>query len=543
MKEEGTPTLIESIEFVFRHPWLFISPIVIIMSIVSAQLSYVKLKYHSQSMVSFEAVDEKITYSKDMYKQKTDELIQKVLVGEGIRDIIKEAWPNVNEIDVPQKFNSLREHLRGRTGINIKYDSKVNLLTISYDHEDPKLCYKVVKAAINALRKESREGARKRLETGLEFLKKQMEFYRNKLKSLDEEISQIKSELKSKSSTLSDEERMLIGEITGDVDLDLRDQAAVQKFAKYDEILAGLNLDLLEAEKKKSMLLEGLETGDYAKEPLPLQNFDEDSYIKKYNEVIAVKELAIADLMSQGYLVAHPEIRKLEREATALKQLKEKRLEELKKEWGLEGSENIKKVQEAHIKYQIEEIDLKIETIKDKIKLIKGKYDEAALRPKEPAIGTKEISILASRLKELKNDKEVSERYYEDIRRKLEEEQLKIRVEESEAGLIINIVEEPMIPAKPMPFQKTPKVIWGFAVSLLIGAGLAYFAESLDTSVKSSSELRELLEIPILASIDRINTINEVRLKSFRRTVTVITLVSFVILSRFLVKLLSIFVK
>ena len=64
---------------------------------------------------------------------------------------------------------------------------------------------------------------------------------------------------------------------------------------------------------------------------------------------------------------------------------------------------------------------------------------------------------MASRLNALKEEKEVSQKYYQEIRRSIEESELRGRIEEEELGIKLEIVQEPAIPEGPIPFQKTPK--------------------------------------------------------------------------------------
>ena len=77
MNEERETTLFDSIEFIVRHPWLIVSPFIIIMSVVFAQLSTMALMYKSTAIVTFEASEMKAADS----KAKIDELLQKMPKG------------------------------------------------------------------------------------------------------------------------------------------------------------------------------------------------------------------------------------------------------------------------------------------------------------------------------------------------------------------------------------------------------------------------------------------------------------------------------
>lgn len=537
MEQENRENIFETTEFVFRHPWLFISTIVVIMSIIGAQLSFVALIYESQALLSFETLSEETASLQDTVNRLT----QKILTGGNVREIIQEVWPKLDSEDSAEEYESIRGWLRGRGGIKMSYDPRANFLTISLRATEPDICYKAVQATIDALTRENKRAARKKIEMGLDFLKEQLEYYKTKLNKIDQEISSIKIKLKEKAENLSAKERMLIFEITGELDFSAREQAAQQKLARYDEKIVELNLQLLSEEKRKERLEDVLKSGDFAQVLLTSQDLNRDLYIMEYSKIIANKQLAIANLTSQGYLREHPEIKKFKREIEGLKRLIEKRKKEIRGEGQAEMDEMTRRDAEKKVKAEIQEIELHVETLKDKVDLIQEVYqrDSQETAFKESVTETGEISTLATRLKELREQKEISEGYLENIRKRMEEAQLESRVEEAEAGLNIIVVESPKKPSNPVPFQKTQKIVFGFLISVFVGALLAYLADSLDTSVKSSPELRSLLKVPILGSIDHINTLNEIRIASLRKKAAIAGLIVFALASRFLVKLVS----
>ncbi|NQU94765.1 MAG: hypothetical protein HQ549_00850 [Candidatus Omnitrophica bacterium] len=530
-EEEKSTNIFESIEFIFRHPWLFISPFIIIMSVVFAKISDIPPKYVASATVSFETRSAPMAQSGHQYAVKT--FIRKLSMGEGLDRITKEVWPSVSEEKNPDKIHVLREQLQN---IRMAYNAKESLMDISFQSEDAELCFKVVLAAINGLRIEMKEITMEKIEVGLKFLKKQEEYYGNKIKGINEGISDIKVDLRKRSKDLTDAERALISEITGERDLAARDQAAIQKMAKYDEMLSELQLELLEAQKNKNALKYSLESGKYLT-ALPGKNPEEDAYVERYSKQIADKELEVVNLTLQGFMSEHPQIKKIERNIQSLKALRQRRIaaiSEGSEERDIQESETAKKEAKNLLGSQIEEVDLKIATLEEKIELVRKKYEKASPQ----SLGESSvISELASRLQELTEEKKISQGYYQEIRRQIGETELKTRIEELEAGLTLVVVKKPQMPGGPMPFQKAPKVIFGLVISLFIGTGLAYTSESMDNSIKSVSELRELLHAPILGSVDRIATIGEVRLKMFRRNIIIISLIIFALSAKFLLKL------
>jgi hypothetical protein len=80
----------------------------------------------------------------------------------------------------------------------------------------------------------------------------------------------------------------------------------------------------------------------------------------------------------------------------------------------------------------------------------------------------------------------------------------------------------------------------GLMFAICVGGGLAYVVDMLNDSVRTNSELYELLGLPVLASVNRIMTPTEMRLKKVKQNITVLGLIVYIVVSRFLVKLIMV---
>lgn len=540
MKNDNIEVSLKSIGFIIQHPWCFISPAVIIMSLVYGHISSLPLRYECDAIISFSAPAGELIGSKFVEKKK--DLLSGVLIGENIRMIVKEVWPHVKEETNPIVYNNLIERLRNpQTGIKMAYDKKQEeYLTISFMDSDPNICYNVVRATIDTIRKANKEKVEIEMESGLAILRKQLEFYRDKLKVIDEETTRLKSDLQKRYPEMSDSERTLIDEVftsTQSKEYSIQTQMKIQKFVNYDEKFTELNLQLLDLKKKKEELKKSLKNRDFESQALTMNKIEEDPFAKGYDSSISNKELAMTEFLSQGYTEEHPQIRKVQAEIDNLKILKEKRIKELVENPRL--ATGVTKILEESINKQIRDIDSRIDTLRLQMETLEAakRSFEKKLNPTEAKIGN--ISSQTSRLMELINEKDINQRYYQEIRQQLELAEIKNRLQREEASLKINIVEEPKIPLNPIPLQKVKTIILGIMISISAGMSVAYFADSLDKSIKSSSELRELLQIPVLASIDKINTPQDIRLKQIQRNAVILGLFSFVILSQIFVKVLK----
>lgn len=543
MKEDTPESFsIASIEFIFRHPWIFISSVVIIMSLVHAKVSLDPLEYESKAVLSFEMGEGSAS---DAFAERKlisikKNLVSKALLGGNIRGIIKQVWPDMSEEKDPVEYDELLEELRDpKDGIQIGEDKTTppNLLELSFKHEDPEVCHKVVQATIDTIKKENRKAVEDKIEARLNFLRDQLEFYKDKVSTVTEEMTGIKDELIQRFPELSEREKDLITGIGGKEDVGLVKQGTLETYVMYDEMLAKLNLELLEAQKKKENLQKHLESGTLMPRPKAAKRPQEDIFIGEYSKAIAQKELQVAELIARGYTKNHPEVNKIRSEINRLKVITGERVSTLKDEESEPVDESAAR---GEIRTEIEEVDFEIEALESKINLIEEyrKVSKEQLKPGEDK--ESDIYERVGRLRELEKENEINERYYLDIRKQLEAAELKARLEKEEAGLTIDVIEEPSIPLNPVSYQKAKLLMLGFIISLMVGSGLAYFVDSLDNSVRSAKELRELFNIPVLASIDKINTAKGVMAKRVRRNTIIIGLFIFAILSRIFIKLLDV---
>lgn len=543
MKTENAAISIQSVQFLLRHPWLFICPFVIIFSIVYASTSLIVNEYECSATLSVGsaggAIIEKIA-------QKQDDFVSKILMGSSIGAIIKAGWPNISEQENPTEYESLVGLIKSpKTGISVKRDKKdSNVVIVSFIHKNAKVCYRVVKAAVDTMLTENKRASEEKIEAGVAFLRKQIDFYRDKIKKIDEEISALKVKLQGMAGSMNEEERALIREITTDDDtVSGSGELQVQKSVKYEEILAELNLQLLDAEKRRDLLKRKLENKDFLPEVTTPQNVNDDQLMREYVAKIAANNLMMSELMAKGYTSEHPDVKRLSLSIKDLKELQNRRTRELTGFAPTEMSESDKKITEDRMNAEISNLEMGIETLKEKIRMMERRQWSSEEKLKSPGSRFSSISEDASKIAELRNEKEITLTYYKDTRKQLEDALIKSRIEESNAGFVIRVIDEPKEPTKPLPYKKMSIILMGFMMSLGAGGALSYIADTLDKSIKSSAELRELCKIPVLASIERMDTLQEVRANNARRAMTVAGLLAFFILSRVATSILSAFMR
>lgn len=535
MKEENSFISLDQVTFIIRHPWLFICPIIMILSVSFAYLPYVEKIYQTTATVSFQMAGENVPSSGIDLNREVGSIVDRVLLGDSLRSIIGETWPQIKEEANPLEYQILASRLKNqKSGIQIIFDKNTpSLLTISYIDRSPEICFKLLKAVIDAMQKETEQRGKEGLKTGISFLKKQVQVYRERVNLIEGEMTAIKNELKKIYPSLNEREKFLANEAMQDKSLNFLYAADLQKIAKYEESIANLSMQLIEAERSREMLAKQIENDSML---LSAQDLESDPLIQDYTKSILNKERELAELGLKGYLPEHPTIKTVKSELEALKILKEDRINELTTQVS-SIPEEIKKEVRAKTNYELKRVEFGIATIKEKINLMEKIKKDAEKQYKPTQEESLAIADKLQRLSVLSKELEINSTYYSDVRKRLEQAELMVRLETEKSGFVMKVIEEPRIPLAPMP-KKSTKMFMLFIVAVGAGTILAFLADSLDTSIKTRSELKELLQTPILAAISRFYTIEEMSVKRQERRVIVISLVVFVILSQLFIRML-----
>ena len=488
MERSTSQSMLTSVRFIIRHPLIVISTFLIVFSAIMTYFISLPSQYQSFAIISFETSRSGLTDAK--FIQRKQDLLKGMLIGENLRKIIKEMWPDLKEESDLRKYGEIVNRLtNARSGIRMVPDKNPGRLggqdfvTIAFLDRNPRLAFKVVQSTLSVLKTVSKTTTEETIESGINFLREQIELYKAKRVAINEEISRIKSNLKRAYPYLTDQQKSLVD----------------------DQIKAISVFDLTAA--AEGVGASRLEPGEESLSYLIAMDVQKDPFVREYSQEITRKEITLRELKTQGYLPAHPYVIKLVAEIARLKSFRQARITELT---GMNPAETAVRR--------------------------KGLEGGAQGPEEEYRPNIEQISAEVARLTELKNERDVNERYYNDMRQQLEVSELKGRLERADAGIEIRVIQEPRVPLQPIPSLQGKSIFMGFVVSMIMALGLAYLADSLDDSIKSSSELRQFLMVPVLGSINQINTPQDISARRGRLRFAVIAVGAAVVVTCSLVK-------
>ena len=526
---------VESVDFIFRHPWIVVCSFLIVFNMVQSYVASLPPRYLSRFDISFDASAIQTRGRSSMAERKTE--VEKIVSGDNLRKAVEAAVEGLSERERVAKYNQLMENITTENpGLWYAWDesgSRVKMGVGFYD-KNPKVEYKLIQTIMDMILEGSVENAEKKMKAETDLLSSQLNRYKEKIDDMNNEMEDIKDELLKRFPELSEEDRELVkkeaydGKQVG--------PAVIQKFTMYDETLSKLNSEVSDLTFKKEELEQALASGTYNTPATPEQVYKNDTFINEYSGAITAKELDIASMTTKGYKKEHPAIKSLEAEIAKLKDMRKSRMEVLKETGSgliLDEAAKEKLVTEK------EEIGFKIEYLKRKINQLENTRKGASKILKEDDGGEDDIKAKVAKLAELKRESAVIDSYYQVTRKKLEDARIQEDIIKEDGGVKITVLQKPQIPVKPSRYsESTNMILGGVLFSLLTGVGLAYLVDKINNPVRSRRELIENYALPVLGTIDRFITREEARAESVNRKAIVAGTFATIVVSRIMIKIL-----
>ncbi len=119
-------------------------------------------------------------------------------------------------------------------------------------------------------------------------------------------------------------------------------------------------------------------------------------------------------------------------------------------------------------------------------------------------------------LSRLTRDYEVYAANYRGLQERLERARVTKNLGESDEGLKFKILEPARLPIKPIKPNMVKILAFAIFLGLFAGAGVAFLAEYMDQSFQSASDLQSALSLPVLGTISRIVTEDDIAARRHR---------------------------
>ena len=530
------------LEVIFHRKWLLIIP-AIFGTLIAWGYSYtITPMYKSTAVIEVEEQAKENPYIQGFSKStpisaRMGSILQRVRSRSMIEDIVKELNLNENTksaFEYSQLVNTLRENI----SVSI---SGGQLLQVSCSYPEPVACQKVVNLLTRKIIKENLELQDKETETGIEWLNKELEFYKQKMLESEEKLQ----EFGEKYAELMPEEltSQLYSLITYEPSTSSGGQSVPPPFPRdylrpltesgqsmynlryqnFSNQLLQQGIKFKELQKKKETLLKQLENED---EFILSQKVTETNpVIRSLREELVQKQVQLARLKVDS-TEEHPMVRRLSEEIENLQQTIQTGASMSIKE----QTTTLNPIYQA-ARQELAEIEQEIGALEESIEISKTIAEAAFQRMKQIPEKQKELA-------RLRRDNINYSGTYSQLLQQRETAYVTRRLELEERGTKFQILDNADVPIKPYSPKRNLIVMAGFFIGLVLGGGIIVLAETTDHSFEEPNQLREFLPVPMLGATSQILTPEE---KSFINAKKRLALLALMVAVIFTVLTISIF--
>jgi len=476
----------------------------------------------------------------DYVEERIGKINQQILSRPKLEEIIKKfdlySLGN-NQTDISELVNRLRKNLQLKTivsemqskpgGRNLSFTVAFKL---SYQGKDPETVQKVTTTLADFYIKEDIKSTERILSATTDFFEAELERLKKDIEIQEKNVS----EFKEKHSR----------ELPSDLGFN------IQTVTRLERELDRANMRLRSLNEKKIFL----ESQLAQVEPLSPIVVDGEKIAINPNQHLKELNIRLIKLKSI-YSAKHPDIKKLKKEIRELETQvqasdisieKVKRLRQLENELtALEGKLGSKHPDVKALKKEIALLSKEVNNLMTetaKLKISEEKPDNPAyinLVTRNSAIKTEMRAIEADKknivqsielyqkriekapvvekeLNALTRDYQAAKNKYNEIWNKLTTAQVTKKVEGKQIGRRFSIASPAYLPTKPYKPNRLAIILVSFLIAIGTSSLFAAFKESLDNSVRSTDQIRQITNVPVLSSISYIVTDSEKRVRRFK---------------------------
>ncbi len=505
------------VEVFFRRKWLFLTPSLLLCGLSLAYSFTIPSKYRTSTIILVE--EEKVSNPliaglaiATSVRDRLETIVKILLSRPLLEQVVSELGLDESIIKSPSAYEDLANSLRNSISVQLM---GADILKVSAEDRDPVVCQKVANTITTLFIKHNLELQMRETNAGIEFLRNQREIYETKLKDSEKSLREFKERYQGiLSMRASDELSKILGPPGAGNPTPLVN-AEVLKYTEFKGDLVKLNLDLKDALNKREQLVRQLGS--------------EDEYVVSERAVNPIVKQMEADLANKQVLLAkllidateqHPTVARLKKEIDDLKEtMRRKKTERMSTE-----DKEVLNPFFQNLRTELNAVERDIESIKTRIKLT-----EIYLQEESETI--KSIPKREEELANLQRDYTINASIYADLTSKLETAYITQRLEFQEKGTKFRVVEPARVPLKPFKPNRKFMAFAGLGIGMFIGIGLIALAEMTDHSFTEINQLRNFLNIPVVASISQILTQEEVEEIRARRRLWLLSLVAFILFS------------
>ncbi len=483
--------IVRLIELLYRKKYLFfiVFVLVTIMSIIYSYTAKKKYRASAVILVERDKIINPLMRGLAVDTNPSERLMtirQLITSRSRLLQVIKELDLDLevkSELGLENLIESMKRAITIRNTGN-------NLYTISFEGSEPEKVKNITNTICNLFIEENLGVGRGEAHDAFEFIKAQLALYEKKLEDSENALRLFKEEN--------------IGQLPGEENVNLG------RLMKYQTSLSQAEIELKEALLKRELLEKQLSAEN------PLISFSSSD---KSLEIRLVNLESELNFLLTKYTEKYPEVIKLKTQIEEIKELISKKEERNNKDSAFkEIKTEILNPLHQKIKEDLNEINIAISSLQTRIKDYKIKVE--LYEDKVKSIPTQE-----QELAQLSRGYSVNESIYRTLLNKLEEARISKELDlqgNTSKFQIIDAAQLPLLPKKP---NRPMLILIGMILGLCAGTGIIFLFYYTDSSIATPNEAKTYFNYPILASIPRIETSQDIYIQK-KKNIKFIALVS-----------------
>ena len=464
-----TETVQQVISILDRRKWLILLPMLVVSLAGIAVIVHLPYKYTSEAtlVVVQPQIPQRYVESLPMTSivDEVNALKLEVLSRRRLNEIIEAygLYPDKRGKSTPDSLANLMRKDIQIEPIRIPGRVDFNTFTVSFQAEDPVLAQQVTNRLTSIFIEENLKSQEMRTSVTTKFLTDQVATVKKKLDEQEKKISDFKM---SNMGGLPEQQQANLGVLT-----DLRIQ------------LQTVSGSLSRAQQQKTYL---------------------GSTLKGH---VARLQAERSTLLNR-YTAQHPEVGKKDQAIDRANSL----LNRLESGTGIDKSPNdgLDDPVLAQLRGQIDALLTELSTLPKDEQRLRAEISQYQGRLNLTPLRDQQLSSLLRDYELLKKD-------YADLLDKQFSSQLSAEVEEKQQGQQYRLVDPPTLPIAPSSPQRVKLSLGALAAGFVIGFGLAFGLEMLDSSIGNVKEMRSLVDTPIVVGIPTLLTHAEERSRGWVR--------------------------
>jgi uncharacterized protein involved in exopolysaccharide biosynthesis len=502
--------LLYGLSILSRRRWLFFWSFISILCLATVASFFIPKVYQTSTTILIER--DSIINPLTRGLATTSEMQERLrTIRQGIlsRPIIEKVIKKLDldkEVQTPEEMDALIRKIQKQLDINIRGS---DLFIISYSGSDPVQVKQLVETLTNMYIEENISAKRSDTYQAFDFINEQLQIYKKKLEESEKTLREFKEanlkDLQYRTSVTSvtqseggsKEVQVSSGPVVGGLLGGGAQNANLAKLEQYQNSLNEVEMSLKPLYTKLENLKKQLATED----PVIIIPSTSASPATSDPAQIRLKELEneLASLLTK-YKDQHPDVIRVRAE-----------IEEVKKQVRKSDKSPTINWNAAQFNPVYQNLSQEISKTEFEINTLERRRDDLQKKIEEYNVKVKTIPTIEQEYIRLTRDYKVNEDIYQMLLRRLEEARISKELEVKEKGTTFKIIEPAIVPLKPSSPSQLLVILMGLVGGLGVGLGAVALVEITYRPFNDQKEAESYLEVPVLATIPRILTDEDIR--------------------------------